>query len=87
MATANVVLETGPLLQFPVSMLDQLRKLGLVVEVEEGVIMLRQKYVASTVGASLTPEQAKILTHMDLKTVQFTIHLEAHWSEGNFEEL
>lgn len=74
-------------LPFPTSMLDQLRKLGLIVEVDDSKIVLREPFVASAVGVPLTPEQAKVLTHFGLKTVPFSIKLEARWRDGEFFEL
>jgi hypothetical protein len=82
----EVILEPGPL-PFAVSTLDQYRKLGLVVEVENGVMELREQFVAAEEGAALTPEQAKILVHLDRKVDEFKLHLSAVWKDGKFEEL
>jgi mRNA turnover protein 4 len=68
-------------------MLDHLRKLGMVVEVEDSRVILRQAFLAAEKGVPLTPEQAKVLVHMDRKTITFTIKLLCHWSEGQYEEL
>lgn len=81
----DVVLEPGPL-PFNVSTLDQYRKLGLVVEVDNGVMKLREQYIAAQVGVPLTPEQAKILVHLGRKVDTFKINLLAIWHEGRFEE-
>jgi mRNA turnover protein 4 len=82
----DVILEPGPL-PFNVSTLDQYRKLGLVVEVDNGVMMLREKFVAAEAGASLTPEQAKVLVHLDRKVDEFKLHLSCVWTNGQFEEM
>jgi mRNA turnover protein 4 len=82
----DVVLEPGPL-PFNVSTLDQYRKLGLVVEVDNGVMMLREQYVAAESGSSLTPEQAKVLVHLDRKVDEFKLHLSCVWTNGRFEEM
>jgi hypothetical protein len=68
-------------------MLDQLRKLGLIVEIETGVVVLRQQFSAATQNIPLTPEQAKILVHLQQPIVRSKIHLDSRWSDGEFEEL
>ena len=82
----DVLLKPGKL-SFPVGMLDQLRKLGMVVEVDDTKVMLRDDYVAAKKGLALTPEQAKALVHLDKKIANFTIKLECMWSNGVFETL
>jgi hypothetical protein len=82
----TIILSPGPL-KFPATMLDQLRKLGLVVEIDDTVIYLREPFTASTSGVALTPEQAKVLTHMERKTVNFSIKMLCNWSDGSFGEL
>ena len=68
-------------------MLDQLRKLGLVVEIEDSVIHLREPFTAATAGVALTPEQAKMLAHLEKRTVSFSIKMMCYWFDGSFEEL
>jgi hypothetical protein len=82
----TVVLSPGPL-TFPATMLDQLRKLGLVVEIDDTVIYLREPYTAANAGVALTPEQAKMLTHMDKRTVNFSISMLCYWFDGSYEDL
>lgn len=82
---SDIVIPPG-LLDFSSSMLDHFRTLGLVVEVENGKVALRESYVAARLGEPLTPEQAKILTHMKMPIATFTISLNCHWQDGNFEE-
>jgi mRNA turnover protein 4 len=82
----NVILEPGPL-PFAVPTLDQYRKLGLVVEVDNGVMELREQFIAAEEGAPLTPEQAKVLVHLDQKVDEFKLHLSCVWNDGKFEEL
>jgi mRNA turnover protein 4 len=85
-ADRDVVLSPGPL-AFPTPMLDQLRQLGLVVEIDNGQVMLRNRFVAASEGEPLTPEQAKLLVHLDIKMAEFSIQMLCHWNGGNFEEL
>lgn len=82
----TVVIPPGEL-SFPVSMLDELRRLGMIVEVQDGKLMLRESVTAAQEGVALTPEQAKILVKFDRRIVTFTIDLLCKWENGKFEEL
>jgi mRNA turnover protein 4 len=83
--TEDIVLQPG-VLDFPVTMLDVLRKLGMVVEVEDGTVVLRSPITIASVGVPLTPEQAKILVKLGTKTIQFKVKLECAWENGAFTE-
>ena len=74
-------------LTFPATMIDQLRKLGLVLEIDNGVLMLRESCVVAQAGVPLNPEQAKILHHLNQPIVEFKINLQCVWSNGKFEDL
>jgi mRNA turnover protein 4 len=74
-------------LQFPPSMLDQLRKLGLTVELDNGKIMLKSAFIVAEKGTPLTPEQAKLLVHMKMPLVRFKIDLVASWHDGEYAAL
>ena len=63
-------------------MLEQLRKLGLVVEISDGKLELRVPYVAAKAGVPLTPEQARVLMHFERPIIIFSITLVSCWSEG-----
>lgn len=65
-------------------MVDHLRKLGLVVEVDNGTVVLMQEFTAATAGEALTPEQAKMLVHLDKKLDSFSVKLECYWCDGKF---
>jgi Insertion domain in 60S ribosomal protein L10P len=82
----DVILPPGPL-SFPATMLDQLRKLGMIVEIDDTVVHLRESYTAATAGVALTPEQAKALAHLDMRTVNFSIKMLCYWFDGTYEEL
>ena len=85
--TDAFIIPIGPLpSKFNVSMLDQFRKLGMIAEIEDGQLMLREEYVAAKTGVPLTPEQAKVLTHFDKQLSIFKIKLECHWCNGQFEK-
>ena len=67
-------------------MLDQLRKLGLVVEIDNSVVVLRSEYIAAKAGEPLSPEQAKALVHLKQPIEKFKIIVNSMWSNGEFEE-
>jgi mRNA turnover protein 4 len=85
----TIVLPIGelPTSSFPVSMLDELRKLGMIVEVDNAKVVLRETYTAAEAGVPLTPEQARILVKLDRPIVKFTIQMLCRWENGNFHEL
>lgn len=83
--TEEIVLQPG-VLDFPTTMLDTLRKLGMVVEVEDGTVVLRSPITISSVGVPLTPEQAKILVKLDTRTIEFKVRVEASWENGKYKE-
>jgi hypothetical protein len=61
--------------------------LGAVVEIEDGKIVLKNHFTAAKKGVALTPEQAKMLTHLEKKLGTFKLTLSAFWSDGAYEEL
>lgn len=81
----TVAVEAGPL-PFPISMMQELRKMGMVVEVENGKLILREPMTVAFSGIPLTPEQAKILTKLDIKLVNFKVNLVCRWENCGFEE-
>lgn len=82
----TIVVPAGEL-SFPVSMLDELRKLGMTVEVENGKVVLRDTFTAATAGKPLTPEQARILVKLERPLILFTIQLLCRWENGEYHEL
>lgn len=85
-ATENVILHRG-VTEFPVSMLDQLRKLGLVVEIDNGTVVLKVAFQVAELGLPLSPEQSKLLVHMRKTMCNFSIQMSSHWSKGEFQQL
>jgi mRNA turnover protein 4 len=82
----DIVITTGPI-SFSTSMLDQFRKLGMIVEINNNQLHIREPFIASKTGIPLTPEQAKVLTHFEIKLANFQIVLECFWSDGEFESI
>ena len=82
----TIVIKPGPL-TFPTDMQEQLRKLGMVVETENGVLVLKTGFTVTTKGVPLSPEQAKVLVHMGKKISVFKVQVTGYWNNGDFEEL
>lgn len=82
----SVTLQPG-LTSFPVSMLDQLRTWGMIVEVDDGKVMLREPLQVATAGEPLTPSQAKLLEKLGKKVATFKVNLLCKWEDNEFEEL
>jgi mRNA turnover protein 4 len=85
-AKESIVMKPGPL-KFPVDMLEQMRKLGLVVEILNGAMVLKTGFQVTLKGEPLTPEQAKVLVHMGKKLSVFQVRCTGFWSDGEFEDL
>lgn len=85
-ATEDIALEEGKL-PFPISMMEQLRKLGLVVEVKKDTLELKNRFVCATKGVELTPEQAKVLVHINQPLIKFKIIVECCCIDGKYEEM
>jgi len=84
---ADLVLEAGPLPQFPSPMLAELRKLGLNLHIERAELSLLSDFVVAESGVPLSPEQAKLLVHLGMKLVKFRASVLCRWSAGSFEEI
>ena len=83
----TIVLKPG-VLAFNPSIMEQLRKLGLVVETNNGKLELRTAFTAATKGVALTPEQATMLKHMDRPLTKFKVGIECYCNltNGKIEE-
>lgn len=86
MPKESIVIKPGPL-KFPVDMLDQLRRLGMVVEVVNGTMILKTAYQVAKKGTALSPEQAKVLVHMGKKLCVFKVNITGAWIAGEIEEI
>ncbi|KAG8234921.1 hypothetical protein J437_LFUL015329 [Ladona fulva] len=87
-ATDTVILEAGPLSQFPHSMEPHLRQLGLPTSLERGVVTLIKEYTVCKKGDMLTPEQARILKLLNIQMAQFKVEMKFVWNnDGSFEML
>uniref|UniRef100_A0A8D0G7Y2 Ribosome assembly factor mrt4 n=1 Tax=Sphenodon punctatus TaxID=8508 RepID=A0A8D0G7Y2_SPHPU len=88
-ATFAVMLDTGPLEQFPHSMEPQLRQLGLPTTLKKGVVTLLLDYEVCKEGDVLTPEQARILKLFGYHMAEFKVTIKCMWNSetGDFEQL
>jgi mRNA turnover protein 4 len=74
----------------PVNLVDQFKKLGLPVEVQNGVMTLRcEEHVLCKEGQTLSAEQCKALVHFGIPLARFDVQLKCRWNsvDGAFEEL
>ncbi|XP_016365785.1 mRNA turnover protein 4 homolog [Sinocyclocheilus rhinocerous] len=88
-ATMAMMLDEGPLEQFPHSMEPQLRQLGLPTALKKGVVTLIKDFEVCKEGDTLTPEQARILKLFGTEMVEFKISIKCMWNSesGDFEKL
>merc|ERR1711976_1152993 len=90
-APRKIVVTNEMLYNFPTSMVEQFRKLGMPVEVDNGKIVLsgdKEEYIVCEEGDSLTVEACKILVQFGIKVAEFKLNLMCYWSQdGDFKEL
>ncbi|KAJ3105175.1 mRNA turnover 4 [Phlyctochytrium bullatum] len=70
---------------FPNNMESQLRNLGMPTMLKGGVILLLRDYTICTQGETLTPNQASLLKHFNLKTATFGVTLIGQWNADETE--
>lgn len=85
MATEKVELPEGPLEQFTHEMEPFLRKQGMPVRLNKGVVELVSDFVVCEEGKPLSPESARILRLLGIKMATFKLHLICRWSVEDFE--
>lgn len=81
-ATQTVVLEEGPLEEFPHSIEPQLRQLGLPTQLKRGVIHLLKEHTVCEKDKVLNPEQCRILKLFGYQMSNFHITMEGMWSNS-----
>ncbi|GAV67379.1 Ribosomal_L10 domain-containing protein [Cephalotus follicularis] len=84
-ATEKVELLEGPLEQFTHEMEPLLRKQGMPVRLNKGVVELVADFVVCEEGKPLSPESARILRLLGIKMATFRLHLVCRWSPEDFE--
>ncbi|CAJ2649135.1 mRNA turnover protein 4 homolog [Trifolium pratense] len=86
-ATEKVELKEGPLEHFTHEMEPFLRKQGMPVRLNKGVVELVSDYVVCEEGKPLSPEASRILRLMGVMMATFRLHLVCRWSSDDFELL
>ncbi|CAI9764504.1 unnamed protein product [Fraxinus pennsylvanica] len=84
-ATEKVELNEGNLDQFTHEMEPFLRKQGMPVRLNKGVVELVSDYIVCEEGKPLSPEAARILRLLAIKMATFKLHLTCRWSSEDFE--
>ncbi|XP_010264572.1 PREDICTED: mRNA turnover protein 4 homolog [Nelumbo nucifera] len=84
-ATEKVELKEGPLDQFTHEMEPFLRKQGMPVRLNKGVVELVSDFVVCEEGEPLSPESSRILRLLGIKMATFRLHLICRWSPDDFE--
>lgn len=72
----TIVIPKGPLPQFPGSMVQTLRELGLLVDLKNMQVVLQEECTICTEGKLLSPEQAKLLVccyYIPLISIRFIL--------------
>ena len=89
-SVAEVTITQDKMNNFPVSMMEQLRKLGMPVEIKQGKVVFRdgqEDYRLCKKDEVLSAEQCKLLKHFEIKLVNFEVKLLCRWLNGEFVEL
>ena len=76
--------------EFPVSMMEQLRKLGMPVEIQQGKVVFRdgvEEFRICKEEEVLSVEKCKILKHFGIQLADFRVTLACRWEDGAFEVL
>ena len=85
-ATRRVSLPAGALEGELHSNVEMLRKLGLDVELQKGIIHLRVEHVICKPGTILTSEKARLLKHFKEKMAHFAMDVVGVWDGSVFEK-
>lgn len=84
--TEKVELKEGPLSEFTHEMEPFLRKQGMPVRLNKGVVELVSDFVVCDEGKPLSPESSRILRLLGIKLAVFKLNLICKWSgDGDFE--
>lgn len=81
----KVELKEGPLEQFTHEMEPFLRKQGMPVRLNKGVVELVSDFVVCEEGKPLSPETSRILRLLGIMMATFRLHLICRWSPEEFE--
>ncbi|KAF5743903.1 mRNA turnover protein 4 like [Tripterygium wilfordii] len=83
--TEQVELKEGPLEQFTHEMEPFLRKQGMPVRLNKGVVELVSDFIVCEEGKPLSPEASRILRLLGIKMATFRLLFICRWSPEDFE--
>jgi mRNA turnover protein 4 len=86
-ATETVVIPAGRMTDMPHTMADTLRKLGMPVRLDKGVVVNEADYTVCTEGAAITPEQGRLLKLFGKPLAVFKLTLLSWWHDGKYAGL
>ncbi|XP_073041540.1 uncharacterized protein [Primulina eburnea] len=84
-ATEKVELKEGPLEQFTHEMEPFLRKQGMPVRLNKGVVEIVSDFMICEEGKPISPESSRILRLLGIKMATFKLYLVCRWSSEEFE--
>ncbi|KAH7428404.1 hypothetical protein KP509_09G000200 [Ceratopteris richardii] len=84
LATETIELKEGPLEQFTHDMEPFLRKQGLPVRLNKGVVELIADFTVCQAGEQLSPEASRILRLLGIQMAAFRLHLLCRWKRDEF---
>ena len=79
----TVIIDEGPLDGFQHTMEPLLRSLGLMTNLQKGIIHLLKPFTICSQNDVLTPEQAKLLKLFQRPLAQFKIKIKVHWDKNS----
>jgi mRNA turnover protein 4 len=85
LATETIELKEGPLEQFTHDMEPFLRKQGMPVRLNKGVVELVADHVVCQEGERISPEASRILHLLGVQMATFRLNLVCRWSPAEFE--
>lgn len=83
----TIVVSAGNLEQFPHTMVDQFRRLGMSVRLNRGVVVLPNDFTLCTADVPITPEQGRLLELFGHQLATFRVHLVSMWKQGEYTNL
>jgi mRNA turnover protein 4 len=86
-ATETVVIPPGRMEEMPHTMADTLRKLGMPVRLDKGVVVNGGEFTVCREGEPITPEQGRLLKIFGKPLAVFKITLHSWWHDGKYESL
>ena len=79
---ASIALPAGRLEELPHTMADTLRKLGVPVRLDKGVVVVTEEVALCRAGEPITPEQGRLLKLFGHQLAVFSVTLLSMWQRG-----